>query len=109
MDLLLQRPAALNSDTQLANERRIKKEWKFIGSQRYRKGMRLYRINSDLEIFEVDIQKQILVDTKGNAVVHRKAYVNTKCLHVWALNEENATRKFANHFSRQIANDNAHR
>lgn len=69
-----------------------KHEYKLIGSLRYRKGLKLYAINEDENVYLVDVlDKKVLDLDKGAGI--KKAVINPNHRMVWALNVKNAIRK----------------
>lgn len=73
-----------------------KQEYKFIGSIRMIRGLKLYSFNtSTFKLKVVEIQRKVSVGMEGEAVKHNKAQYNPKLIYVQALNEKNAARKVA--------------
>lgn len=79
-------------------EAKKKQEFKLIGSQRKRRGQKLFALDKEkLEVYEVEIQRKEAVDLTSKRRTSHKAVVNPKHPMLWAINRKNAIRKFNNY------------
>ena len=73
------------------------REFKLIGRQLKQKGQKLYGFDTlKNTVYEVEIQKQEVIDIQKNKVSSNKAIVNPNHPMLWAINLKNAIRKFKN-------------
>lgn len=75
-----------------------KQEFKIIGSQRKRRGQKLFALNKEkLQVYEVEIQRKEAVDITSKRQTSHKAVINPNHPMLWAINRKNAIRKFNNY------------
>ena len=68
------------------------------------KGARLWELDrKTLQVKEIEITFKAEVDIKGRSVVRGVTTVNRNNLHVWAINKENAYKKFRKILFKQLS------
>jgi|TARA_Y100000310_G_C20704425_1_gene834090 hypothetical protein len=92
----------LDSHKNIKVEHRIeaekKQEFKLIGSQRKRRGQKLFALDRDnLKVYEVEIQRKEVAELNKKLKTTHKAVINPKHPMLWAINRKNAIRKFNNY------------
>lgn len=74
-------------------------EQKKLLTTRYRKGLKLFALNPDsFEVYEVQIEKSETFVVGQKSKSKRNANINPAHSHIWAMNKNNAQRKFKNIF-----------
>jgi len=75
--------------------RQVKHEYKLFGRMKYKKGLKLFSLNIETgDIKEVEIIRQVMIDTEGKERYKMRVNYDPKCLYRQALNMKNAERKF---------------
>jgi hypothetical protein len=86
----------LIQDKEVVSPVKKKHEYKIIGSTKQKKGLSIFGMDEDRNIYKVEIlDKKTLDLSKGqNGAGTKQAIINPTHNHVWALNKKNAIKKF---------------
>ena len=88
----------VHSNIKIESKQEIKQqqEFKHIGAGRKRKGLTMFAFNYDEQkIYAVKLEKKTVFDvTKRREVAMYKAVINPNHPHLYAMNMQNAIRKF---------------
>jgi len=91
-------PTRVKPDTHLVVE--TQKEFKHLGRIKVKPGHSLFAFNTKTTYLKkVEVQKQVMIDLKGQKKETKKAYQEPDTIYVTALNARNALRKIINQFN----------
>lgn len=69
----------------------VKQEYKFLGSIRLKRGMKLYKLDlKTMEYSEVKIKEKVAINMEGKPVTTKEATYHNNCIYFQALNMKNA-------------------
>lgn len=71
------------------------REFQFLGTSRKRPGQHLFGIDPEtLKVYKVEIERKVDATFSGGQRATHKAIINKLHHYIWAINIENAKRKF---------------
>lgn len=83
----------------IEDQQQVKKQVKFLGSERLKPGHTLYEVNTrTMEVKPAEYEKldAVLTDLKAGTRISRRIMVKEDCVYISALNEKNIYRKLSN-------------